>query len=119
VIDVLERYFDAMRRHDWVALSECLADDVHRTGPYLDVVEGQRAYTDFLAGVLPTLPSYTLTVHRIRRLGDHSAVVELSETLEVGGVSTEYPELLLFDIDGTGRIARVDVYIKQPPHLRS
>jgi hypothetical protein len=34
---VLERYFDALRTHGWESLAGCLSDDVHRTGPYLDV----------------------------------------------------------------------------------
>jgi hypothetical protein len=118
-VEVLERYFEAMRAHDWEALGKCLAEDVHRTGPYLDVVEGRNAYVRFLANVVPTLPNYVLEVSRIRDLGGRSALVELSETLDVDGVSTEFPEALLFDFDDEGLISRVDVYIKQPPGTRS
>jgi ketosteroid isomerase-like protein len=112
---VLERYFEALRSHDWASLAECLADDVHRTGPYLDVVKGKRAYVEFLSRVVPTLPNYALSVTRIRKLGEVSAVVELTESLDVDGVSREFPEALFFDFDEEGRILRVDIYVKRPP----
>jgi len=104
-----------MRRHDWERLADCLAPDVRRTGPYMDVVEGRAAYAQFLAGVVPTLPNYTLAVHRVRALGPDAAVVELSETLDVKGVATEFPEVLLFELDADGRIRTVDVFVKQVP----
>jgi len=112
---VLDRYFQALRTQDWESLPACLAEDVHRTGPYLDVVRGRRAYVEFLAGVIPTLEGYDLRVRRTRKLDEGSAVVELSEFADVAGVRTEFPEVLLFDFDAAGAIARVDVYIKQPP----
>ena len=112
-IRVLERYFEALRSHDWTSLAECLADDVHRTGPYLDVVEGKQAYVAFLSRVLPTLENYTLTVTRMREIGSASAVAELTETLDVGGVSKTHPEAILFDFDEEGRIWRVDIYVKK------
>lgn len=115
---VLERYVAAMRNQDWDGLAECLAEDVHRTGPYLDVVRGRQAYVDFLSGVIPTLPNYTNKVSRIRELEGGSALVELSEILDVDGVRTEIPEALLFDFDPHGRILRVDVFVKHPPTAR-
>ncbi len=96
---ILDDYFEALRTQNWKLLTACLAEDVHRTGPFLDVVHGRQAYVDFLAGIVPTLRNYELTVHRIRTLGADSAVVELSEILDVGGVRTEFPEVLLFDFD--------------------
>ena len=115
----LDDYFEALRAQDWERLGGCLADDVERTGPYLDVVRGKKAYVEFLAGVIPTLPDYELTVRRTRRLEDGSALVELCEALDRDGVRTEFPEALLFDFDAEGRIARVDVYLKQPPSGRT
>ena len=109
---VLERYFQAMRDHNWASLKECVSNDVHRTGPYLDVVEGREAYGDFLAGIVPTLPNYALRVHAVRRLEDGGAVVLLSEILDVKGVSKEFPEALFFDFDDDGLIARIDIYLK-------
>ena len=111
---ILERYFAAMRACDWPALAETLADDVHRIGPFLDEVRGRDAYVEFLAGVIPKLPNYALDVARIRPIAD-GAVVELSETIDRDGARYRTPEALLFEFDATGRIARVDVYIKRPP----
>lgn len=110
---VLDDYFEALRTQDWARLATCVAEDVHRTGPYLDVVEGRQAYVAFLAKVIPTLANYDLVVSRTRPLGDAAAVVELSEFADVDGVRTEFPEVLLFDFDAAGAIRRVDVYIKQ------
>jgi hypothetical protein len=114
-METLRRYLDALARQDWDALSGTLAEDVKRTGPYLDVVEGRKAYTEFLSRVVPTLPEWRLDVSRIRALDDGAALVELSETLAVNGVPTRYPEALIFDFDEAGLIRRVDIFIKQPP----
>ena len=110
---VLERYFDALRSHDWASLAECLSDDVHRTGPYLDVFEGKQPYVEFLSKKLPTLPNYKLTVSRIRLIGASSAVAEIKETIDVDGVPKDFPEAIFFDFDADGRIARVDIYVKK------
>jgi uncharacterized protein (TIGR02246 family) len=112
---VLERYFAAMRAHDWSALADTLAENVHRTGPFLDHVRGRQAYVDFLARVVPALPNYALDVARIRALEDGAAIVELSESMDRDGGRRTYPEALLFEFDGDGRIARVEIYIQQPP----
>jgi hypothetical protein len=118
-LEILRRYFEALRGQDWESLALCLVDDVHRNGPYLDVVQGKHAYVEFLAGIVPTLKNYDLQVHRIRVIGEASALVELSEILDVSGVRTEFPEVLLFDFDDNGLISRVDIYIKQTPAKRA
>ena len=112
---VLERYFAALRSQDWASLAECLADDVRRTGPYRDVVEGKQAYVQFLSRVIPTLANYRLEVTRVRKIGDASAIAELTETLDVDGVSRNFPEALLFDFVDEGRILRIDIDVKRPP----
>lgn len=112
-MQVLDDYFEALRSQDWARLSKCLAEDVRRTGPYLDVVEGRKAYVEYLSHVIPTLPNYDLLVHRIRKLDGGSALAEISEILDVKGLRTEFPELILFDFDASGAIARVDIYVKQ------
>jgi len=117
--DVLERYFAAMRAHDWAALADTLADDVHRTGPFLDDVRGKRAYVEFLANVVPNLANYALDVARIRALEDGTALVELSESMDRDGRRETHPEALLFEFDAAGRIARVDIYIKRAPRPSS
>jgi hypothetical protein len=111
---MLDRYFEALRSHDWDKLSDCLSEDVRRTGPYLDAVRGREAYLSFLRRVLPTLPNHRLEISRTRRLEDGSALVELSETVDLNGVATEFPEALLFEFDGEGRIRTIDIYLKDP-----
>jgi hypothetical protein len=111
---VLDDYFAALRGQDWKRLAGCLAADVCRSGPYLDLIRGRQAYVEFLSRVIPTLPNYALEVRRTRKLGASSALVEVSEILDVDGVRTEFPELLVFDFDAAGAIVRVDIYLKQP-----
>ena len=110
----LEEYLDALKAQDWGRLATCVADDLERTGPFLDVVRGRQAYVEFLAGVIPTLRNYELKVFRIRPLVDGSALVELSETVDVDGVRSEHPEVLLFDFDAEGLIRQIDIYVKRP-----
>jgi len=114
-MDVLERYFDALRTHDWSALSDCLCEDVSRMGPYLDAIEGRDAYVAYLAQVVPTLQNYDLRVTRIDKLEGGSRLVRLREILDVDGESTDFPEALVFDFDSAGLISHVDIYLKQPP----
>jgi hypothetical protein len=114
-MQTLERYLEALRTQDWESLASCLAEDVERTGPYLDVVRGKQPYVDFLSGILPSLRNYELKVSRIRKVGGGSALVELVEALDADGVRKEFPEALLFDFDEEGLIRRVDIYMKQPP----
>jgi hypothetical protein len=116
--DVLDRYFDALRTRDRQALAACLAPNVRRTGPYLDVVEGREPYADFLAHTLAKLANYQLWVDRVMEFDDRTSLVLLREVLDVEGVPTAFPEALLFGFDETGLIASVDVYIKQPPRAR-
>jgi hypothetical protein len=113
-VRILEDYFEALRSQDWTLLSECLAENVRRTGPYLDVVEGRKAYLEYLSRVIPKLPNYELRVRRTRELEGGSALAELSEFTDVDGVRTEFPELIVFDFDAAGAISRVDIYLKQP-----
>ena len=113
--EVLERYFAAMRAHDWPALADTLALHVHRTGPYQDHVRGRQAYVEFLARVLPALQNYALDVAEIRAVEGGGALALLSESMDREGGRKTYPEALLFEFDGDGRIARVDVFIKEPP----
>ena len=112
---VLDRYFEALRTQDWESLAACLAEDVHRTGPYRDEVRGRQAYVAFLSKVIPSLRDYALVVAQVRALGSDAAVVELSEFATEGGVRREHPELLLFGFDAAGAIRRVDIYLKTAP----
>jgi len=114
----LDEYLQALRSQDWKRLEACLAEDVCRTGPHLDVVRGRRAYVEFLAKVVPRLQNYELQVQRIRKLEGGSALVELCEIADIEGVRMEHPEALIFDFDEAGAILRIDIYLKQPPAHR-
>ncbi len=114
-VATVERYFDALRRRDFDALADTLAEDVCRIGPYRDEVRGRDAYLGFLADVLPTLPGHAIAVSRYHRVEDGSVFAELEETVEVEGVPTAFPEAIRFGFDDARRIDAVDVYLKQPP----
>lgn len=110
----MEAYLGAIASHDWAALADTLAADVVRVGPYGDTYEGRDAYVGFLAGLMPRLPGYRLEVHRVvRDEAARVAVVELAETVTVDGSPLVTPESLVFDLDESGRIRRVAVYIQR------
>jgi hypothetical protein len=112
--DAVEHYLACMAAHDWDGLADTLADEgLTRDGPFCDRVEGKRAYVDFLRGVITSLDGYQLHVQRVSHVSDRASFVELSETFEVGGVPTTYPECILFERDD-GLIAHVSVFMKQP-----
>ena len=59
----VERYLACMAVRDWDGLAATIADDgLVRDGPFCDVVEGKRAYVDFLgeplAGVVDRVAGY-------------------------------------------------------------
>ena len=111
----LDRYFAALGAMDWRALADCLAPEVRRTGPYLDEVRGCEAYLAFLREVVPALENYRLEVHEVRALADGGAVARISESMDHRGTRRSHPELICFDFDGQGRIAAIDIYLKQAP----
>jgi hypothetical protein len=47
-------------------------------------------------------------------VGDRLVYVELSETFEVAGKLTEYPECITFELADDGRIRAVSVFMKTP-----
>jgi limonene-1,2-epoxide hydrolase len=110
----VESYLACLAVHDWDGLAATIADDdLIREGPYLDVVEGKQAYLKFLRGVFASLEGYRLDVHRISHTSDRVCYVELSETFDIEGAPTEYPECLVFEQNSEGLINRVSVFIKQ------
>lgn len=112
--DAVERYLACLAANDWDGLAATIADDdLIRDGPYCDVVEGKQKYLKFLPGVFASLKGYRLDVKRISHASDRLCYVELSETFDIDGVSTEYPECLVFEKNPDGLINRVNVFIKQ------
>jgi len=112
--DIVERYLDAVASHDWDVVDECIADDIIRVGPYGDRYSGRHDYVAFIADLMPKLPGYAMKVDRVTYVGDTRAYAELSETVELDGKPMHTPEVLVFELNGDGRIARVDVFIQTP-----
>jgi hypothetical protein len=110
----VERYLACLAVNDWDSLAATVADeDLIREGPFCDVVEGKQAYLKFLRGVFASLEGYRLDVRRVSHLSDKLSYVELSETFDIDGVPTEYPECLVFEQNDDGLINRVSVFMKQ------
>ena len=110
----VERYLACLAVHDWDGLAATIADDdLIRDGPYCDVVEGKQPYLKFLQGVFASLQGYRLEVQRISHTADRVCYVELSETFDIDGAPTTYPECLVFEENPAGLINRISVFIKQ------
>jgi limonene-1,2-epoxide hydrolase len=110
----VDRYLACLAVNDWDGLAATIAEgDLIRNGPYCDVIEGKQQYLKFLRGVFASLNGYRLDVHRISQTSDRVCYVELSETFDIDGVPTEYPECLVFEQNSDGLINRVSVFIKQ------
>jgi ketosteroid isomerase-like protein len=120
--DVVERFLDRMVAHDWAGVTDCLARDVVRVGPFGDTYSPRDRYLAFLTELIPQLPNYSMKVARVTYGGAPTvavpgasavAVAELSETMDVDGAPLETPEALVFDLDADGKIARIAVYIQR------
>ena len=109
---IVERYLDAVVGHDWEALAGCLTEDVVRVGPFGDTYTPREPYVAFLAGLMPTLPGYSMRVDRVVYAGS-VAFAQLSETIDMDGAPVETPETLVFDLADDGRIARIGIYIQR------
>jgi SnoaL-like domain len=110
----VERYLACLAVNDWDGLAATIADDgLIREGPYCDLVEGKQRYLKFLRGVFASLKGYRLDVQRISHASDRVCYVELSETFDIDGVPSEYPECLVFEQNPDGLINRVSVFMKQ------
>lgn len=105
------RYLDRLAAHDWAAVAECLHPEVVRVGPFGDTYSPRRPYVAFLAGLLPTLVGYDLTVERTLGVGS-VVVVQLTETMVIGGSTDVTHEVLVFDT-AAGLITRIAIYIQR------
>ncbi len=113
----VEDFVESYRAHDWDRLAGCLSDrGFERIGPYLDVIGSKDEYVAFLQRVVPTLgPRYELAPVRITRGEDGAtAFAELIERVEIDGVLTDIPEVIVFDLAGDGRIGRMRLFLQQP-----
>jgi ketosteroid isomerase-like protein len=112
--DIVARYLGAIASHDWDVVDECIADDIIRVGPYGDRYAGRDEYLAFIADLMPKLPGYAMKLDRVTYVSDARAYAELSETMELDGKPMRTPEVLVFEFNSDGRIARVDVFIQTP-----
>jgi ketosteroid isomerase-like protein len=111
---VVEDYLEAVATQDWQRMGATIRDDVVRIGPYGDVYSGRAAYVEFLSGLMPTLPGYAMDVAGVTYVDDgRRAIAELSETVTMDGTALVTPEVLLFDLDGDGRIARIEIFTRR------
>ena len=111
---IVERYLRAIVSHDWGVVDECIADDIVRVGPYGDRYAGRDEYLAFIADLMPKLEGYAMRLDRVTYASETLAFVELSETVEMHGKPMVTPEVLVFELAGDGRIARVEIYIQTP-----
>jgi ketosteroid isomerase-like protein len=110
---IVEDYLSAVTTHDWDAMRACLRDDVVRNGPFRDEFRGRDGYVAFLEELMPSLPGYSMDIARVTYTDDDRlAFAELSETVTVDGSPLRTEESLIFELDGDGLIARIDIYIK-------
>lgn len=114
VIERIERYLDGIASQDWTVVDECIADDIVRVGPYGDRFAGRDDYLAFLAELMPKLKGYLMETHRVTCVSDALAFAELTETVELDGKPMRTPEVLVFELNGDGRIARVGIFIQTP-----
>jgi ketosteroid isomerase-like protein len=114
MVDIVERYLDAIATRDWGVVDDCIADDIVRVGPYGDRYAGRGDYMAFIADLMPKLPGYAMKLDRVTYVGDARVYAELSETVELDGKPMRTPEVLVFELNGDGRIACVDVFIQTP-----
>jgi ketosteroid isomerase-like protein len=112
--DTVGRYLHAIASHDWDIVGQCLVDGVVRIGPYGDRYHGRADYLAFIAGLMPKLKGYAMNVARVTYASDTLAFAELSETVELDGKPMVTPEVLVFELAGDGRIARIEIFIQTP-----
>ena len=111
---VVEGYLEAVASQDWPRMRAAICDDVVRIGPFGDVYEGSEPYVEFLSALMPSLPGYSMNVARVTYLeANRRAVAELSETVTVDGAPLVTPEVLLFDLDADGLIARIEIFTRR------
>ncbi|SRX94772.1 hypothetical protein MSP7336_03033 [Mycobacterium shimoidei] len=113
--DAVGRYLTCMAAHDWDGLADTITDSgLTREGPFCDRVEGKQNYVTFLRKIITSLKGYELKVQRVSHVSDRVSYVELTESFEIDGARTKYPECILFERGDDGLITHVSVFIKRP-----
>jgi hypothetical protein len=110
----VDDYLDRMAKHDWEGLGRTLTrGPFERVGPFRDVLTDTAAYVEFLGTVIPSLSGYRFENRRITAV-ERRVFAEVAEHFEVDGVMTEFPEVLVFELDDEELINHVSVYIMRP-----
>lgn len=113
---VVERYLECLAAHDWDGLADTIAEEgLTREGPFGDAVEGKARYVTFLRKACTALEGHRLHVRRVSHVDNRVSYAELSETFDIDGVATTWPECILFERDDDGLISHVSVFFKQRP----
>jgi len=111
---VVERYLECLAAHDWDGLADTIADQgLTREGPFCDRVDGKAHYVAYLRKVCTSMKGHRLEVQRVSHVDARVSFAELTETFEIEGVATTWPECILFEQGNDGLIARVSVFFKQ------
>lgn len=111
---MVERYLECLAAHDWDGLADTIADKgLTREGPFCDRVDGKEHYVAYLRKVCTNLKGHRLEVQRVSHVDTRLSFAELTETFEIDGVATTWPECILFEQGDDGLIARVSVFFKQ------
>ena len=108
----VRRYLDRLVSHDWIAVAACLHPEVVRVGPFADTYTPRDQYVEFLSSVLPSLVNYEMAIERVVA-GDAVVMVQLTETMELGGSTDVTHEVLVFETDPAGLITRIDIFIQR------
>jgi len=110
----VRQYLDGLVRNDWAGVTDCLHPEVVRVGPFNDLYSPRDRYVDFLASLLPSLVGYGMEIQRV--VADGSVVmVQLTETMEIGGSEDVTHEVLVFETDPDLLITRIDIFIQRSP----
>ena len=105
---------EAVSRHEWEAARACLAEEVVRVGPFGDTYRGREHYLESLGKLMEGLKGYRMELGRIVESDDgRSVTAELTETVEMDGRTVVTPECLVFDLDDSGLIAGIRIYIQK------
>jgi ketosteroid isomerase-like protein len=109
----IARYFDAMDRHDWATLRDCLSDQFSRVGPY-EVHEWSDpdSYVVFLRELLPTIKGQHVEITEAIEEGP-SVQVNATETIEVDGASHSVRVAATFHMEPDTRIGQIEVFVRQ------
>ena len=112
--DIVEHYLHAIASHDWDVVGECIADDIVRVGPLGTRYACRDEYLAFTADLMPKLNGYVMKLDRVTYATDALAFAELSETVEFDDKAMVTLEVIVFELTGDHRIARVEIFIRTP-----